>query len=162
MIGRKRVVRKVESITLDGTVVDLPPSWCFTISCQHHGEIRFDFDPWCRRDRDDLVMHVRDAVWSLRHELVGITLQGIFQQLATYFLPFLDDLEKSGCVVSRLSQIDEKVVRDFLAWLERRIAGGGRRTGQPLSLSAKKNAYSALKTVLTNRMKRRRSRSALS
>ncbi len=125
MIGRKRVVRKVESITLDGTVVDLPPSWCFTISCQHHGEIRFDFDPWCRRDRDDLVMHVRDAVWSLRHELVGITLQGIFQQLATYFLPFLDDLEKSGCVVSRLSQIDEKVVRDFLAWLERRIAGGG-------------------------------------
>ncbi|MGG6930989.1 UNVERIFIED_CONTAM: hypothetical protein P3D59_31530, partial [Pseudomonas aeruginosa] len=53
-----------------------------------------------------------------------------------------------------MSQIDEKVVRDFLAWLERRIAGGGRRTGQPLSLSAKKNAYSALKTVLTNRMKK--------
>lgn len=154
MIGRKRVVRKVESITLAGTVVDLPPTWCFTIRCQHHGEIRFDFAPWRRRGRDDLVKHMRDAVWSLRHELVGITLQGIFQSLAIYFLPFLDDLEESGCVVGHLSQIDEKVVRDFLAWLERRIASGGRRAGQQLSLSAKKNAYSALKTVLINRMKK--------
>ncbi|QJQ02330.1 integrase [Herbaspirillum rubrisubalbicans Os34] len=154
MIGRKQVVRKVESIVLDGTIVDLPPSWCFTIRCQHHGEIRFDFTPWIRCSRDDLVMQIRDAVWSLRHELVGITLQGIFQQIATYFWPFLDDLEKSGRIVNQLIQIDERVVRDFLAWLERRIAAGGRRSGQPLSLSAKKNAYTALKSVLTNRMKR--------
>lgn len=153
MIGKKRVVRKVDAITLGGAVVDLPASWCFTIRCQHHGEIRFDFEPWCRHGRDDLAMHVRDAVWSLRHELVGITLLGIFQQFTSYFLPFLEDLEKSGCAVRRLSQVNEKVVRDFLAWLERRIVHVGRRVGQPLSLSAKKNAYVALKTVLTNRMK---------
>jgi hypothetical protein len=153
MIGRKRVVRKVESITLDGTVVDLPPLWRFTIRCQHHGEIRFDFDPWRHSGRDDLVMHIRDAIWSLRHELVGITLQGIFQQVAAYFWPFLNDLEKKGRVFNRLSQIDGQVIKDFLAWLESRIAGAGRRIGQPLSLSAKKNAYTALKTVLVNRMK---------
>ncbi|WP_370678460.1 integrase [Comamonas sp. GB3 AK4-5] len=154
MIGKKRVIRKVTAVTLEGTVVDLPPSWCFTIRCQHHGEIRFDFPPWRQGGREELAIHVRDAIWSMRHELVGITLQGIFQQLSTYFWPFLDELEKSNYAVFRLSQIDEATFREFLAWLERRIATVGKTAGQPLSLSAKKNAYTALKTVLINRMKK--------
>jgi len=71
MIGRKRVNRKVDSIRLDGQVIDLPPAWSFAIICKHHGEIRFDFQPLCRNEREELTKQFRDAVWSLRHELVG-------------------------------------------------------------------------------------------
>jgi len=154
LIGRKHVVRKVDSIAPGGQVIDLPPSWCFTIKCEHHGEIGFDFDQLRRNGREDLAMHARDAVWSLRYELVGITLRGIYQQLVAYFWPFLDDLELHGEHLTHLHQVDEKLLRAYLAWLERRTAGMGPRAGQPLSLSAKKNAYATVKTVLTNRLKR--------
>lgn len=154
MIGRKRVIRKVESITSDGQVIDLPPSWNFTIICKHHGEIRFDFQLLCRNGREDLASHFRDAVWSLRHELVGQTLRGIAYQVSMYFWPFLDDLERNGAPINYLHQLDCKAIKDYLAWLETRIAGGGKRKGQPLSLSAKKNAYTVVKSVLVNRQKK--------
>lgn len=153
VISRKRVNRKVESITAEGQVIDLPPAWCFTIHCEYHGDIRFDFEPLRRSGREDLAMHARDAVWSLRHEMVGVTLLGILQQLAAYFWPFLDELEQHGESLTHLNQIDTTILRAFLAWLERRIASVGPRKGQPLSLSAKKNAYSVLKAVLVNRIK---------
>lgn len=154
MIGRKRVVRKVDSISAGGQVIDLPPSWNFTITCKHHGEVRFDFWPLCGKGREDLAGHVRDAVWSLRHELVGQTLHGIFQQVSRYFWPFLDDLERNGAAITHLHQLDSKAINDYLAWLETRIAGTGKRKGQPLSLSAKKNAYAVIKSVLVNRQKK--------
>jgi len=96
MIGRKRVNRKVDSIRLDGQVIDLPPAWSFAIICKHHGEIRFDFQPLCRNEREELTKQFRDAVWSLRHELVGQTLRGVFQQITIYFWAFLDDQEGAG------------------------------------------------------------------
>ena len=153
VISRKRVNRKVESIATEGQVIDLPPAWCFTIHCKYHGDIRFDFEPLRQNGRDNLAMHARDAVWSLRHEMVGVTLLGILQQLTTYFWPFLDEQEQHGECLTRLDQIDTTILRGFLAWLERRIAGVGPRKGQPLSLSAKKNAYSVLKAVMVNRIK---------
>lgn len=156
MINRKRVVRKVSTITTTGQVIDLPPSWKFTITCRHHGDIRFDFDPLNRSGREDLAVHFRDALWSLRHELVGLTLLGIFNNISTYFWPFLDDLDRngSGPRKTKLDQLDGQVLKDYLAWLETRIAGKGKKKGQLLSFSAKKNAYAAVKSMLVNRQKK--------
>lgn len=153
MIGRKRVNRKVESIRPGGEVIDLPPDWSFAINCKHHGEVRFDFEPLCRNKREGLAKDFRDAVWSLRHELVGQTLRGVYQQVTTYFWSFLDDMEDGGNPVTQLHQINGKTLKDYLAWLETRITSTGKRKGQPLSLSAKKNAYATLKAVLLNRLK---------
>lgn len=153
VINRKRIIRKIESITTTGQVIDLPPTWCFKIHCEFHGDIRFDFEPLQRNGRENLAMHARDAVWSLRHEMVGVTLLGILQQLTVYFWPFLDDLAQHGNSLTHLDQIDTTTLLAFLAWLEQRISSVGPRKGQPLSLSAKKNAYSVLKAVLVNRMK---------
>lgn len=154
MIGRKRVVRKVESLRPDGQVIDLPPAWSFSVHCKHHGEIRFDFEPLRRNGREELAMHFRDAVWSLRHELVGQTLRGLFAQASMYFWQFLDDLERAGTPITRLYQIEHKTLKDYLAWLQTRIASVGKRKGLPLSLSAKKNAYVVVKSILLNRQKK--------
>lgn len=153
MIGRKRVNRKVESIKPSGEVIDLPPDWRFAINCKHHGEVRFDFELLCRNGREGLAKDFRDAVWSLRHELVGQTLRGVHQQITAYFWPFLDDMEDGGNPVTQLHQINGKTLKDYLAWLETRIASTGKRKGLSLSLSAKKNAYATLKVVLRNRLK---------
>lgn len=154
MIGRKRISRKVDSIRPDGQIIDLPPAWTFTILCKHHGEIRFDFEPLCINGREELAKHFRDAVWSLRHELVGQTLRGIFHQVTIYFWAFLNDMECAGSPITRLDQINNQTLRDYLAWLETRIVGVGRRKGQLLSISAKKNAYATLKAVLRNRQEK--------
>lgn len=153
MIGRKRIIRKVDTFEPNGQIVDLPPAWDFTIACKHHGKIQFDFAPLCKNGREDLAVHVRDAIWSLRHELVGQTLRGIFIQVSMYFWNFLDDLEQAGSPITRLDQIELKTLKNFLAWLEIRIVGVGKRKGLPLSISAKKNAYAVVKTILVNRQK---------
>jgi integrase len=154
VIGRKKVVRKVQSIAANGQVIDLPPSWHYTIICQHHGQIEFDFRPLCRNEREDLASHFRDAIWSLRHELIGLTLRGILDQTSMYFWPFLDDLEHTGMAITRLYQLDDKVIKAYLAWLETRIARGGKSKGRPLSLATRKNAYTVVKSVLVNRQKK--------
>lgn len=154
MIGRKRVSRKIESIRPNGQVIDLPPAWDFAIICKHHGEVRFDFAPLCRNGRDELAAHCRDAVWSLRHELVGQTLRGIYYQVSAYFWPFLDEMERTGEPITRLNQIDGQTLKVYLAWLETQIAGVGPRRGLPLSLSAKKNAYAVVKAILVNRQRK--------
>lgn len=75
----------------------------------------------------------------------------MFQQITIYFWAFLDDQEGAGNPITQLGQIDGKTIKDYLAWLETRIVSVGRRKGQPLSISAKKNAYATLKAVLRNR-----------
>ena len=75
-IKRQKLDRKA-NLTLDGDrVIDMPPGWAFTINCPYHGKIAFDFNPYRENGRDDLAGHLRDAIWSQRHEVVGITLKG--------------------------------------------------------------------------------------
>jgi len=69
----------------------------------------------------------------------------VFQQITIYFWAFLDDQEGAGNPITQLGQIDGKTIKDYLAWLETRIVSVGRRKGQPLSISAKKNAYATLR-----------------
>lgn len=153
MIQRRRISRKMAEIASDGRVIDLPATWIYTITCPHHGEIKFNFETLRRNGRDNLAGHVRDAVWSMRHELVGTTLQGIYYQVANYFWAYLDELESTGKSISVLCEIDDKTIKAYLAWLETRLAQDGPNAGRPLSISAKKGAYVSIKTTLRNRMK---------
>jgi integrase len=153
VIGHKRVVRKTPVIQPDGEVVDLPPSWTYEINCTHHGTIKLDFLPLKRNGREDLAQHFRDAIWSLRHESVGLTLRGIYDQISMYFWPYLDDLAVAGQSIGQLRQIDENVLKNYLIWLESRIVVIGRSKGKPLSLSSKKNAFCTVKAMLVNRLK---------
>jgi hypothetical protein len=71
-IKRKKIDRTVDLIiNADNRIIELPPACRFTVTCQHHGEITFDFTPYLNKGRDNLTMHIRDAIWSLRNELVG-------------------------------------------------------------------------------------------
>ncbi len=152
-IRRNKLDRKVD-LTLDaGRVIDMSPGWAFTIDCPHHGQINLDFNPFREIGREDIAGHMRDAFWSLRHEAVGATLQGAYERLRRFWR-FLDDLNAAGESVTRLDQIDRKLLDRYLAWLELQVTSKGKTKGQQLSVSAKKKAFDDIKTLLTNRQKR--------
>jgi len=153
-IKRKKLDRKAD-LTLDaGRVVDMPPGWAYTIDCEHHGQIKFDFNPYRENEREDIAGHMRDALWSLRHEVVGKTLQGLEDSGLRTFWRFLDNLSAAGEFISRLDQIDRALLGRYLAWLELQTASKGKNKGQPLSVSTKKRCFADIKTLLTNRQKR--------
>ncbi len=153
-IRRQKLDRKVH-LTMDGDrVVDMPPDWAFIIDCPHHGKITFDFKPFCRGGRDELAGHMRDAFWSLRHQVVGITLRGYEKDGVRHFWRFLDALQSNGEPITHLAQIDRKLLDRYLAWLSLQVASEGKNKGQPWSIGAKKAAFKTLKALLTNRQKR--------
>jgi integrase len=152
-IRRNKLDRKAD-LTLDaGRVVDMPPGWVFTIDCPHHGKIKCDFNPYRGNGREELAGHMRDAFWSVRHEVVGATLKSMELHLR-YFWRFLDNLDAAKESVTRLVQVDRKLLDRYLAWLDLQIASKGKSKGQRLSVSVKKRAFDLIKTVLTNRQKR--------
>lgn len=152
MIGRKRVSRKLDLSQCEGSVIDLPPDWHFTIKCPHHGSFAFDFNPFRGEGREHLAAQMRDAVWSLRHRVVGNTLYSFVNAGMTPFWRFLS-AESQGQSITCLADIDAATIRQFLSWLELQITLKGKRKGQPWSLSAKKSAYDRMKTLLKNRQK---------
>lgn len=153
-IRRNKLDRKAD-LTLDaGRVVDMPPGWAFAINCEHHGKIEFDFNPYRENGREDLAGHLRDAFWSLRHELVGATLRGLESRGLRYFRRFLDGLHATGEPITSLDQIDRKLLDRYLSWLELQTASKGKNKSQQLSVAAKKSAFGDIKTLLTNRQKR--------
>jgi hypothetical protein len=115
-IKRQKLDRKA-NLTLDGDrVIDMPPGWAFTINCPYHGKIVFDFNPYRENGRDDLAGHLRDAIWSQRHEVVGVTLKGNEEVGVRRFCRFLDDLDVAGESITRLDQIDRKLLDRYLFW----------------------------------------------
>ena len=153
-IRRQKLDHKVD-LTLDGDkVVDLPADWVFSIRCEHHGEIKFDFNPFRQHGRDDLAGHMRDAIWSLRHELVGISLNALRKNGMGTFWRFLDALMERGVSITRLDQIDRELVDQYLAWLTIQPATAGKNKGKPLSLWTRKGVYGQLRALLINRQKK--------
>lgn len=152
-IRRPKLDRKID-LTMDGDrVVDMPPGWAFTINCPNHGECPFDFNPFRANGRENLAGHLRDAIWNLRHEAEGRSLENYFGGIR-YFLNFLEDAERSGLAVTRLDQIDVAVLRRYISWLGMQIAKSGVNKGQTLSIVSQKHFYARLKTILKNRQKR--------
>ncbi|HJV50644.1 MAG TPA: tyrosine-type recombinase/integrase [Noviherbaspirillum sp.] len=137
-----------------GRVIDMPPDWAFTIDCEHHGRIEFDFNRYREQGREELAGHMRDAVWSLRHELIGKTLVGHENTGLRTFWRFLDDLAGAGEAITHLKQIDRKLLDRYLAWLELQVVSWGKNKGQRLSVTSRKKSFDHLKTLLTNRQKR--------
>lgn len=153
VIKRKKIDRAVDLTTnADKRVIELPPAWRFTVICKHHGEITFDFTPYLSKGRENLTMHMRDAIWSLRNEVVGVTLAFNFQGFAIFWR-FLDDLETAGQPITRLDQIDGKVIRQYLTWLEQQIVSQGKNKGDPWGVRMRKGRFFALKALLVNRRK---------
>ncbi len=153
-IKRKKLNRKVDLILDGDSVVDMPPAWEFTIDCPHHGQIEFDFKPYRRNGREALAEHMRDAIWCLRHEVVGRTLQGYEKVGVRLFWRFLDYLNDTGEVITHLNQIDRILLDRYLAWLEMQVTSTGKCKGRQLSIGARKNIFGCLKALLTNRQKR--------
>lgn len=153
-IRRNKVDRKVDLALDAGRVIDMPPGWAFAIDCEHHGRVEFDFKRYCEQGREELAGYMRDAVWSLRHELVGVSLMNLENSGLRPFWRFLDDLAGAGEAITRLNQIDRKLLDRYLAWLELQVASTGKNKGQRLSVRARKGAFDHLKTLLTNRQKR--------
>jgi hypothetical protein len=152
-IRRLKLCREA-SLTLDrGRVVDIPPGWAFAIDTPYSGRIKFDFNPYRENGRDDLAGQMRDAVWSLRHEAVGVTLIG-YETSLRYFWRFLDEMYANGEAITRLDQVDRTMLDRYLAWLELQVVARGKRKGRPYAFSTKKTAFAALKTLLVNRQKR--------
>lgn len=153
-IRRNRLDRKVD-LTLDaGRVIDMPPGWAFSIDCPHHGQIKLDFNPYREHGRDNLAGHMRDAFWSMRHELVGATLQTMLKDGLRVFWRFLDELYASGESVTCLNNIDRKHLNRYLAWLELQTVSKGKNKGQMWSILSKKKAFDRIRTLLINRQKR--------
>ena len=153
VIKRKKLDRKADLILDGDRVVDMPPGWRFTIHCPHHGPFTFDFASCRERGRDELAAHMRDAFWSLRHEVNGISLNS-YALAVRAFWRFLDILDASGESITRLSHVDRALLDRFCAWLELQVTTIGKHKGQPWSLAAKKKTYNHLKAVLVNRQKR--------
>ena len=152
-IKRQKLDRKA-NLTLDGDrVIDMPPGWAFTINCPYHGKIVFDFNPYRENGRDDLAGHLRDAIWSQRHEVVGATLKSYWEGMRT-LLRFLDDLDVAGESITRLDQIDRKLLDRYLAWIELQVTTKGKNKTQKWSLSTKKGTFNKIKTLLVNRQNR--------
>lgn len=152
MIGRKRIGRKIESIHgHDSEIVDFPPAWQFTIDCPHHGAIKFDFEAFRRNGREKLAGQMRDAVWSLRHDVVGNTLYSYLSMGIIQFWRFLDDQDHYA--ITSLANIDAVTIRRFLAWLELQTAVKGKNKGRPWAQSSRKGVYDRVKSLLINRQK---------
>jgi integrase len=155
-IRRQKLDRKA-NLTLNptGRIVDMPPGWAFTVNCPHHGKIYLDFNPYRMNGRDDLAGHMRDAFWSLRHEVVGATLKSYDNSGLRRFWNFLNELHIAGELVTRLDQIDRYLLDRYLAWLELQVVkSNSKNKGQPLSINAKRSNFKQIKALLTNRQKR--------
>jgi integrase len=153
VIRRQKLNRKVDLILDDGRVVDLPPGWIFTIDCSYHGKIPFDFNPFRNNSREGLAGHIRDAIWSQRHESTGASLES-YREAIRRFWRFLDDLMTTGENITRLDQIDRKCLDRYITWLDLQfVPKGQKNAGQHLSASCKRNSYTSLKTILINRQK---------
>lgn len=153
-IKRQKLDRKVDLTIKGGKVIDLPPGWFFTIQCEHHGKIKLDFNRYREHGREDLAMHIRDALWTLRHEVVGLTLREYEKQGVRQFWNFLGNLQDNGVRITRLNQIDSKIIKQYLSWLPMQLVTFGKNKGKPLSLETRKAAYGQIRTLLINRQKR--------
>lgn len=153
-IKRQKLDRTANLTLDDGRVLDMPPSWAFTIDSTNHGKIDFDFNPYRELGREGLAGHMRDAIWSLRHTSEGVTLEAYERGGLRPFWRFLDELHAVGELISHLYQIDRKMLDRYLAWLELQIASNGKNKGQRWSVSSKKQAFNHIKSLLTNRQKR--------
>lgn len=153
-IKRQKLDRKA-NLTLDGdNVIDMPPGWGFSIDCPHHGKIVFDFNHYRESGRDDITRHMRDAIWSQRHEVVGKTLKGYEQVGMRRFWRFLDDLNVAGESITCLDQIDRKLLDRYLAWMELQVVTYGKNKNQKWTLGTKKRVFDNIKALVENRQKR--------
>jgi hypothetical protein len=152
-IRRSRLDRTLSSRPLAQTGGERAPGWSYTILCPHEGNLLFDFNSYRRPGQDDLAGHMRDAHWTLRHEVAGRSLVSYNTHGLRYFWRFLDELRVNGEPINRLNQVDRRLMDRFLTWLELQLSTRGPTRGRPLSLTAKRVSFLHMKALLSNRCK---------
>ena len=145
-IKRQRVNREAKLALENGRVIDMPPDWNFAIDCPFHGKMRFDFNRYRDHGREDFAQNMRDAIWNMRHESVGETLRNRDNGVRQFWY-FLNDLNAAGESITRLDQIDRKLLDRYLAWMDLQIVINGKNKGQKRSVSWKKSAFHALRSI---------------
>jgi hypothetical protein len=148
-IGRKRIDRKTNLVLKEGKVLDLPPGWEVTIPTERFSELTFDFELFRANGREDLARHFRDALWSLRY-LSGQTLLAFRDRGLRAFWRFLDALEAEGKVITRLDQIDRRVLDLYLSWMDQQVCMTGPNKGEKWRAATKKGQYGEIKSLLKN------------
>ena len=152
-IKRRRIDRRVGLVIQDKKPVDLPPGWEFMVLTERFGSLTFDFNPFCENGREELAMHFRDALWALRRQNSGRTLEDIGKRGIMTFWRFLDCLEADGSPVTRLNQIDHRFLNLYIDWLGQQSCVTGKRKGKLWKVATRRSRYFHLKTVLNNRCK---------
>jgi hypothetical protein len=149
-LKKNRINRLVPSVH-GNCIIEMQPSWKFSINSANHGEIFFDFSSMLENNREELAGHMRDAIWNLRYKSEGVSLLSYFSAIKRFWL-FLDDIRNNGFHVKKLVEIDRKCIDQYLTWLELQIIPDDHlNAGKKHSSSSKRNSYSGLKTLLINR-----------
>lgn len=152
-LKRQKINRKISASSTQN-LVDLPPGWAFVLSTERQESFRFDFEPLRNSGREDLAAHMRDAIWSRRHECAPSTLQ---RELTTYkvFMRFLDEAVPQGIVANRLADIDQTLVNQFVSWLHLQVGtvAGRPSFAQAWGQGTRFGMYSGIKAFLVNRQR---------
>ena len=82
-----------------------------------------------------------------------MTLKGYWEGMRTLWR-FLDDLDADGESITRLDQIDRKLIDRYLFWMELQLVTQGKNKGQKWVPSAKKRKLDSIKSLLDNCQKR--------
>ena len=151
-VKKKKLDRKVDLQIRESKLVDLPPGWEFSIPTERFGSLTFDFNPFRENGREDLAMQFRDALWALRRRS-GKSLGNYFDNGIVHFWRFLDCLETDGSPVTRLDQIDLRLLNLYIDWLNQQVVVQGKRRGDLWKKSSRKSVYDRIKTLLVNRRK---------
>lgn len=151
-ISRKKIDRDASLTFKNKKGADEAPGWEFVILYKGQ-RFSFDFTPYCRNGREDLAEHLREAVWTLRHELSGNSLRKTERALCKFWR-FLDDLYGRGEKITNLRQVDRTLIDRFLLWQDLQLAKRGQNKGLQLSKESRRVTFESLKTFLINRRRR--------
>lgn len=152
VIKRRKICRKTTNPIKEGRVLDIAPGWTFSLECKAHGTYTFDFSSLRSSGREDLAAHMRNALYSLRHQVVGKTLYEYWRALPVFW-DFIDAMEGNGLRITQLKQIDRKVIDLFLSWQRQQVVTDKRRKniGEPWSIGTQRANFKNLKSLLKNR-----------
>ncbi|GGI53212.1 hypothetical protein GCM10011430_03860 [Oxalicibacterium solurbis] len=154
VLRRKKIDRSTDIFTDDGKIVDLPPGWEFIIDCQNHGPIKFDFNLYRDRGREEIAEQLRNTIWSMRHSLQNYTLKSYENVGIRRFWKFLDYLAAEGEFITQLKQVDRKLINRFLTWMDLQNATSGVNRGEAFSTPSKLAIFIAIKSIFIYCQKR--------
>lgn len=152
-LKKKKINRKISISSEDSKILELTPNWKFSVESKNSGVIIIDLSYLQHGNRKDLAIHMRDALWSLRHESEIASLK-TYESSIKRFWNFLEDIDSNDQKINKLEKLDRECIDKYLVWLEMQtIPTKNKNGGSKLSPVFLRTLYSGLKTILVNRQK---------